>query len=322
MAAAHMLPVLAGVLGLLLPAFWGEEVAVEATATEEGCIITVATCRNFPEFTRTQFRDSTGEELSQTGSNEAACHKRAEDMHYFCGNSQTEGAQVAATFSPQRLSQIYHPGACDKGWSQWDAFCYKHYWEKRTWYEAEALCRQRASHLASVHSKAENRFVYTLTSGLSAWIGYTDLDQDTHYQWSDSTQDDFTNLAKNCTGRENDTDCQPEERKQQWYDWEGNDRGTFVCKRNALLPVALLRNTSSKALKETDWLVLLPGLKATPLPVGADGQSGIAGAPAAPSLKAPEIPSAKASGTPEMAAGGIKPSIPKVKMAVPKGSIL
>ena len=26
------------------------------------------------------------------------------------------------------------------------------------------------------------------TGGLSAWIGYTDLDQDTHYKWSDNTQ--------------------------------------------------------------------------------------------------------------------------------------
>ena len=30
------------------------------------------------------------------------------------------------------------------------------------------------------------------TGGLSAWIGYTDLDQDTHFQWSDNTQDTLT----------------------------------------------------------------------------------------------------------------------------------
>ena len=37
------------------------------------------------------------------------------------------------------------------------------------------------------------------TGGLSAWIGYTDLDQDTHFQWSDNTQDtDCVNLSNFC----------------------------------------------------------------------------------------------------------------------------
>ena len=31
---------------------------------------------------------------------------------------------------------------------------------------------------------------------------------------------------------EDEPDCKPEERQQQWYDWEGHDRGTFVCKRS------------------------------------------------------------------------------------------
>ena len=31
-------------------------------------------------------------------------------------------------------------------------------------------------------------WIFARTSGLSAWIGYTDLDQDTHYKWSDDTQ--------------------------------------------------------------------------------------------------------------------------------------
>jgi hypothetical protein len=314
MAVMQLLPMLIGALCLFWPRAWAQE-----AEAKEGCVLTVKTCRNFPEFTRTQFRDSAGETHSKTGSNEAACLKRAEDMHFFCGNGVKDGAQVAATYAPQELSQVYHPSACDKGWSQWDAFCLKHFWEKKTWFEAEALCRQRDAHLASVHSQAENRFVYTLTSGLSAWIGYTDLDQDTHYQWSDSTQDDFSNHAKNCTGREEEPDCKPEERAQQWYDWEGNDRGTYVCKRNALLPVALMRNTTAKALKEKDWLVLLPGLKASALPVGQGVAPADSGMPSAPSLKAPEIPSASTAAT---LASGAKPPILAPKLHVPKGTLL
>ncbi|CAE7694268.1 rpsB [Symbiodinium microadriaticum] len=232
--------------------------------TPAGCTITAKLCRNFPEYQQRQFRDDLGESHVGAGSNDAACLKRAEDFHHWCGNGASDDAQVAATYGSDHLSQVYHPGACHPGWSQWDAFCYKHFWEKKTWFEAEAACRQfgEGSHLASIHSRAENRFIYTLTNGLSTWIGYTDLDQDTHFQWSDSTQDDFSNFAKNCTGREHEPDCKPEERQQQWYDWEGNDRGTFVCKRNALLPMALLRNVSARTLISRSWGELLPALAA------------------------------------------------------------
>lgn len=234
--------------------------ALAADAEEPGCTITASSCQNFPEYQRSQFRDVVGEEHLGANDNEAACLKRAEDFHHWCGNGLGSGAQVAATFNSKQWTQVYHPGACEQGWSQWDKFCYKHYWEKRTWFEAEALCRERNAHLASIHSQAENRFIFTLTGGLSSWIGYTDLDRDTHFQWSDSTQDDFTNLAKNCTGRETEPDCKTEERQQQWYDWEGGDRGTFVCKRNAQLPLSILQNVSAGTLLTTSWAELLPAV--------------------------------------------------------------
>eukprot|EP00440_Ansanella_granifera_P062689 gb/GFBE01067975.1/.p1 GENE.gb/GFBE01067975.1/~~gb/GFBE01067975.1/.p1 ORF type:complete len:314 (+),score=83.32 gb/GFBE01067975.1/:1-942(+) len=229
---------------------------LRAKAADEGCTITAKECQNFPEFRRTQFRDLLGEEHLEAASNEAACLKRAEEFHHWCGNSADEGVQVAATYNPKKWSQLYNPGACDKGWSQWDAFCYKFHLEMKTWFEAEQICRDQSSHLASVHSRAENRFVNNLAHGLKVWIGYTDVDQDTHYQWSDNTQDDFTNFAKNCSGREHEPDCKREEVQQQWYKGKGTDASPFVCKKNALLPLALLRNTSAAQLTETAWLEL------------------------------------------------------------------
>mmetsp|Transcript_39655 Transcript_39655/g.71849 ORF Transcript_39655/g.71849 Transcript_39655/m.71849 type:complete len:307 (+) Transcript_39655:84-1004(+) len=278
---------------------------------EGGCTITANICKNFPEFQRKQFRDNIGEELVGAGGNDAACLKRAEDFHHWCGNAAS-GAQVAATYNSESLTQVYHPGACEAGWSQWDAFCYKHYWEKKTWFDAERLCRERNSHLASVHSRAENRFIFALTSGLSAWIGYSDLDQDTHYKWSDDTQDDFTNFAKNCTGREDEPDCKPEERQQQWFDWEGGDAGTFVCKRNALLPMSLLRNVSAALLLVTPWTELLPVLSASALGESAANKS----AGALPALKVDEI--AKLSSLSVSHAS--KTAAPEPRLAMPRGS--
>lgn len=286
-----------------------------SASEEKGCTITAISCKNFPEFRHTHFRDAVGEEMLSAGDNDAACLKRAEDFHYWCGNGVTSGASVAATHNPSKLSQVFHPNACDQGWSQWDAFCYKHFWEKKNWFEAEVLCRDRNSHLASVHSRAENRFIYTLTSGLSAWIGYTDLDQDTHYKWSDNTQDDFSNFAKNCTGRETEPDCKPEEKKQQWYDWDGGDAGTYVCKRNALLPVALLKNVTAKDFTEQPWETLLPTLASLGELDPGTGQKSAA----IPELKVGGI--APVSSSTDLATPKL-PGVLQPRMGIPKGSLM
>ena len=53
--------------------------------------------------------------------------------------------------------------------------------------------------------------------GLSAWIGYQDIDQDTHFEWTDKTEDNFNNWAKKCTKKEEKLPmCSAEERRQQW----------------------------------------------------------------------------------------------------------
>jgi len=276
---------------------------------DEGCTITAKVCQNFPEFQRTQFRDILGEEHVQAGSDEAACLKRAEEFHHWCGNSASEGVQVAATYNPQRWSQLYNPGACDKGWSQWDAFCYKFHLEMKTWYEAEKICRDQESHLASVHSRAENRFINNLAHGLKVWIGYTDVDQDTHYTWSDNTQDDFTNFAKNCSGRELEPDCQREEVQQQWYKGKGSDASPFVCKKNALLPMSLLLNTSAQQLTETPWLALSAAAGAAQ----AEAESG------ALDLKLQELVAAAPTEAQAAPKSGSVKSTAGPRLAVPKG---
>jgi len=97
--------------------------------------------------------------------------------------------------------------------------------------------------------------VFTLTKGISSWIGYNDADQDEEMKWTDNSKTDFENMSKNCTGREMDDDCKPEEKAQQWYDWNGADKGTWVCKKEAKYALKILRNTSHPihSLASMDW---------------------------------------------------------------------
>ena len=85
--------------------------------------------------------------------------------------------------------------------------------------------------------------------GLSAWIGYQDVDQDTHYQWTDNTDNDFTNLAKNCTETPDDPECAPQETAQQWYtDFMGSEPASYVCKMPAKVPTDVLANVTAGGL--------------------------------------------------------------------------
>eukprot|EP00928_Gymnodinium_smaydae_P044926 TRINITY_DN29995_c0_g1_i1.p1 TRINITY_DN29995_c0_g1~~TRINITY_DN29995_c0_g1_i1.p1 ORF type:complete len:307 (-),score=69.51 TRINITY_DN29995_c0_g1_i1:77-997(-) len=302
------------VFGICLASVVYQELA--DAAEQAACTITANLCKNFPQFTRKQFRDVLGEEHAETGTNEAACLKRAEDFHHWCGNGREGGVQVAATYGAKRWTQLYHPGACDEGWSQWDAFCYKYYWEMKTWPEAEELCRQRGAHLVSIHSQAENRFVAVLQHGLKGWIGYTDIDKDTHYEWSDNTQDDFTNFAKNCTGRENDPDCKPEEVQQQWYSSSGASTSPYTCKRNALISgLELLKNTSAQQLLEVSWSELLPALNASAFAPGIN----VSSAGAALSLKVEGLPKPTADTNARSAS---KETLPEPRLRMPKGSFV
>lgn len=230
---------------------------VQGGASASNCVLTVRPggCKNFPEFGGTQFNDHYGEELLSAGEQESYCLRRAEDFHHWCGNGRSsENATVAATYVPEQTTQIYHPNACPNDWSLYHKNCYIHVWRSKTWWDAEAWCNMNGAHLCSIHGKAENGFVFTLTKGLTSWIGYEDVDQDEEYKWSDNTKSDYENRETNCTGRELEPDCQPQEKAQQWYDWNGADRSTYVCKKPAKFATALIRNTTSlEELPLVNW---------------------------------------------------------------------
>lgn len=216
-----------------------------APLASASCLITSKVCTNFPEFSRTQFRDAIGEEHLNAAQEEAVCLTRAQDFHHWCGN--TNSVSVAATFKDK--TQFYDPSACEAGWSLWSTFCYRFHLDLKSWIEAEEICRADDSHLASVHSTEENGFIHRLAHGLKVWIGY--YRQQEQYTWSDDSQKDFTNFAKNCSGREHEADCHPNEVQQKWHHSSGDERSPFVCKRKARN--VSVQNISAHRLLTEDW---------------------------------------------------------------------
>lgn len=225
------------------------------------CVITAKECFNFPQFRRTQFRDKTRFE-----DHPEPCLRRSEEFHKWCGNEKK--TSVAATYTPSLTTQVYRPKLCDPGWSLYAGNCYLHDWRRATWWESDAVCKSLGGNLASIHSEEENRFVFGMTRGLTAWIGFVDIrkkEEPKNWQWTDTTEHDFSNWSRNCTGREHEPDCAPEQKAQQWYEWDGGDKGTFVCKKEAKKTVDLIVGWTLDEIAESSWKLIRATPSETPI---------------------------------------------------------
>jgi hypothetical protein len=74
------------------------------------------------------------------------------------------------------------PFSCSAvGGQEYDGYCYLYSKNRtNTWPDAEADCVSYGGHLASVHSKAEDSFLYNLIGIYASpiWLGASDIDQE------------------------------------------------------------------------------------------------------------------------------------------------
>ncbi|XP_053114487.1 C-type lectin domain family 4 member F-like isoform X2 [Hemicordylus capensis] len=108
---------------------------------------------------------------------------------------------------------------------------------EKTWYDAEKFCMAKDSHLASVLSEKEQRFI---TSQLKrpAWIGLTDENEEGMWEWTDGSQ--FTtqywsagepSKSEHYEGGEEDcTSIVPSATGYNWNDADCHKLNGWVCK--------------------------------------------------------------------------------------------
>jgi hypothetical protein len=66
---------------------------------------------------------------------------------------------------------------CDDGWSKFEAHCYFFRGGKElklSWTNAEKDCINRGAHLTSIHSQAEQHFVFGIST-IPTWLGASDI---------------------------------------------------------------------------------------------------------------------------------------------------
>ncbi|XP_051524380.1 macrophage mannose receptor 1-like isoform X1 [Myxocyprinus asiaticus] len=107
--------------------------------------------------------------------------------------------KIAEGVTTTREPPTTQPLSCPVGWIKKDPHnCIRIYQkqkdEKKTWFEARDFCRAIGGDLASFHSQEEiNAMPYM--SGDTAWIGFTSLDSNSGFVWSDETPSDFDNWS-------------------------------------------------------------------------------------------------------------------------------
>lgn len=164
-------------------------------------------------------------------------------LRFVCMNKKTDSVTVSATFGPNGNTQSFSPNACDPAWVLFQDSCYFFHSDKAIWSEANRVCSSSKATLASVHSDLENDFLYSLTGGISTWIGFTDVKKDAanvdDYRWTDNTQVDYRNWSEPGSSH-------PE---KEWHEWDNRDPAPFICKKASNSPTRVLFSRNDESSK-------------------------------------------------------------------------
>lgn len=102
------------------------------------------------------------------------------------------------------------------------------------WAQASAHCQSlNSGHLASIHSDGEHTFVYqNFAWQQTIWIGYTDLETEGSFAWSDqSPAGDFAHWANgepnNFRGKQH---CVFMSKGGNWQDSQCRKKNSFICR--------------------------------------------------------------------------------------------
>lgn len=159
---------------------------------------------------------------------------------------------------------------CPDGWEEFNGKCYLSVNELKTWDEAERHCQSLNSHLASVHSIVENRFLVGRSvcpsryeGRLCSWVGGT-REGSKSWSWTDGSSWDFENWAPGQPSSSPDEDCihffsqdgtVPSIDKGKWNDAFCTHRFPFICSVPASDTASHPSNLSP--ISHSLWIVFL-----------------------------------------------------------------
>jgi len=86
-----------------------------------------------------------------------------------------------------------------------------------TWAQAAEACLGRGMRITSIHSQAENDFIFDMVTDLP-WIGLSDEDHIDTFKWSDGTALDYVHWADGQPNQGNEDCVRLGDNHGLWYD--------------------------------------------------------------------------------------------------------
>ena len=122
---------------------------------------------------------------------------------------------------------------CPNDWKEHGDRCYLWSDKKRTWADAEELCKKKGGHLASVTSEAVDAYIAGEKEKRwlkNLWIGGSDKEIEGVWKWTDGSPWNFTNWYIGQPNNLRGHDClRYINDKKEWDDTACNLVSPFVC---------------------------------------------------------------------------------------------
>lgn len=119
-------------------------------------------------------------------------------------------------------------------WERYNGREFRFFKNKLTWARAQKECIKLGGNLAAIHNQEEDNFVKNLADGLTAWIGFSDAQEDQVWLWINSSPMEYTGW---CVSEPNNAGGPQEcavtnfSDNKCWDDQRCSAKRTFVCER-------------------------------------------------------------------------------------------
>uniref|UniRef100_A0A667ZLG2 C-type lectin domain-containing protein n=1 Tax=Myripristis murdjan TaxID=586833 RepID=A0A667ZLG2_9TELE len=128
-------------------------------------------------------------------------------------------------FSLEMMSHI-----CPDGWTYFSGSCYFMSSERKNWFESRQDCLRRGADLVIINSREENSFLKN--SGLTAWVGLSDLETEGEWKWVDGSSLSYKYWAKGQPDDYGGEDCgEVRPTRDGWNDLPCSERLQWICEK-------------------------------------------------------------------------------------------
>ncbi|XP_056454929.1 galactose-specific lectin nattectin-like [Gadus chalcogrammus] len=136
-------------------------------------------------------------------------------------------------------------GSCPPYWYESGTDCYKYVSGQMTWADAELQCQSLGANLVSIHSASEMIFITALIENFDPtkgrhWIGFSDLQKEGSWMWSDGSPRDFAtwfpNQPNNEAGGQHCGEITFWKLEADWNDAQCKMVASSVCKLRKTCP--------------------------------------------------------------------------------------